>query len=78
MQLVPRIRAQVLNGMAPAQRHGDISGAKDMTVSSYTLARSLGDLPSQIDALQALDLILIRCDLFAWLLGFLLCPCSAR
>lgn len=52
---------QVLNGMAPAQRHGDISGARDMCVSSYTLARSLGDLPSQIDALRAMDLVLIRC-----------------
>ena len=50
----------MLNGMAPAQRHGDVSGAKDMCVSSYTLARSLGDLPSQIDALRAMDLVLIR------------------
>ena len=50
----------MLNGMAPAQRHGDISGARDMCVSSYTLARSLGDLPSQIDALRAMDLVLIR------------------
>lgn len=47
--------------MAPAQRHGDISGARDMCVSSYTLARSVGDLPSQIDALRAMDLVLIRC-----------------
>jgi hypothetical protein len=77
-EVPPRREPQVLNGMAPAQRHGDISGAKDMTVSSYTLARSLGDLPSQIDALQAMDLILIRCDLFAWLFGFLFCVLKVR
>ena len=70
--------AQVLNGMAPAQRHGDVSGAKDMTVSSYTLARSLGDLPSQIDALQALDLVLIRCALFGLAVVVLLFSFCAR
>lgn len=51
---------QILNALAPVQRQADASGASNMLTSSYTLARSLADIPSQVESLTALDLILIK------------------
>ncbi len=59
--LLCRPSPQVLNALAPVQMHTDPSGANNMLVSSATLAKSIGDLPSQIDALAGLNDILKQC-----------------